>query len=82
MCHYLSPPQSGSNNTFLFLPLLTSAETMKEIGKSRSRSSAIDRSNEILAHSGHVPAVPSPRNAWIDAIIRNDFFCRDAKKTG
>ena len=73
-------PQSGSNNTFLFLPLLTSAETMKETGKSRSRSSVVDRSNEILAHSGHVPAVPSPRNAWIGAIICHDFFWRDAKK--
>ena len=73
-------PQSGSNNTLLFLQLLTSAETMKETRKSQPCSSIVDRSNEVLAHSGRVPAVASPRNTWIDATIRNDFFWRDAKK--
>ena len=53
---------------------------MKEAGKNRSRSSIVDKSNEVLANSGRMLVVPSPRNKWFDTTIRNDFFWRDAKK--
>ena len=53
---------------------------MKEAGKNGSRSSTVDKSNEVLSNSGRMPTVPSPRNKWFDTTIRNDFFWRDAKK--